>query len=232
MGRAIASYNMIQPGDRILVAVSGGKDSLTLLTLLQERKKWVPIKYDLLAAHIQSDYHCQGCLHAKTLTDFFRQGGHQYQIEKINIVKNPDGSRNEISCFWCSWNRRKALFKLAEENKCNKLALGHHKDDIVQTVLLNMFYQANISTMSPKISMFEGKLEIIRPLAHIEEKEITSFARESGFPSQLCKCPNGERSRRRQMGEIVHLLEKDCPEVRNNIYNSLNLKRIKKDYLT
>lgn len=229
MGRAIARYKMIAAGDRVLVAVSGGKDSLTLLTLLQARKKWLPIDYELLAVHIQTDYRCAGCVHTETLKSIFEQRKLRYYIEKIEILKNPDGSQNKISCFWCSWNRRKALFALAAKYDCNKIALGHHKDDIIQTQLLNMFYQAQISTMTPKVSMFQGQLDIIRPLAFIEEKEIVRFAAESKFPAQLCQCPNGNHSKRKLMKEMIETLAEQYPAVKNNIFKSV--QNIRKDYL-
>lgn len=229
MGKAINDYDMIKEGDRIIVGVSGGKDSLTLLTLLHERKRWVPIDYDILAVHIQTDYRCRNCIHVETLKRFFEERGYKYYMESINILKNPDGTTNQISCFWCSWNRRKALFTLADRFNCNKVAFGHHRDDIVETILMNLFFEAEISAMSPKVSMFGGKLQIIRPLAYVEEKDIIRFAKEQGFPSNLCACPNGQLSQRKKMKEVIRDLEKICPHVKNNIFNSLT--RIKKDYL-
>lgn len=229
IGRAIGEYKMIQDGDRVLVGVSGGKDSLTLLTILHERKKWLPIDYEILAVHVQTDYKCKNCTHLDTLKKFFEERGYSYVIDNIEILKNPDGTKNEISCFWCSWNRRKSLFKMAEKYKCNKVAFGHHKDDMAQTMLLNLFYHAEISTMAPKVSMFNGELDIIRPLAYVEEKDIVSYSKEQEFPSHLCACPHGQRSQRRQMKDILNNLEKICPHVKNNVIRSM--KRVKKDYL-
>lgn len=229
VGRAIGQYEMIKDGDRVLVGVSGGKDSLTLLTILHERKKWVPIKYDIIAVHVQTDYRCGSCIHLETLKQFFEQKGYEYFFDKINILKNPDGTVNEINCFWCSWNKRKSLFNMAQKHKCNKVAFGHHKDDIVQTTLLNLFYNAEISTMSPKVTMFNGELDIIRPLAYVEEKDIIRYAKQENFPSHLCACPQGQKSQRKQMKDILHELEKVCPHVKSNVFNSL--KKIKKDYL-
>lgn len=228
-GKAIHDYKMIKDGDRVLVGVSGGKDSLTLLTLLHERKRWIPIDYDIIAVHVQTDYRCKNCIHVETLKKFFEDRRYKYHIDYIEILKNPDGSTNEINCFWCSWNRRKSLFNLANKFGCNKVAFGHHRDDIVQTTLLNLFYLGEISTMVPKVSMFKGELDIIRPLAYVQEKDIVRFAREQNFPSQLCACPNGQNSQRKKMKEIIQELEKICPHVKNNIFNSM--KRIKKDYL-
>ena len=229
MGKAINDYEMIAQGDRVLVAVSGGKDSLTLLTLLQERKKWIPIDYEIIAVHIKTDFHCGNCIHVETLREFFEKREYHYHFDYVQILNNADGTKNEMSCFWCSWNRRKSLFALAEKFRCNKLAFGHHKDDIIQTTLLNLFFQAQISTMLPKLSMFDGKLEIIRPLAHIDEQDIINFAQEQKFPSQLCACPFGQNSQRRHIKKLIAELEQVCPTIRNNIFNST--RNIREEYL-
>jgi len=224
VGKAIMDYEMLQNGDKIAVAVSGGKDSLTLLHILASRLKFVPVKYSLLAVHVDMGYPCQ---HPKILAEYFRKLGIDYHIEKIDILKGK--SRKDISCFWCSWNRRKALFETAHRLNCTKLALGHHKDDIVETTLLNMFFQGEISTMCPKQELFKGKIVIIRPLAYTEEELIRRFAKNLDFPHHRCSCPNSVTSKRTKMEHIIKELEKICPEVRTNIFRSV--KRIKKEYL-
>jgi tRNA 2-thiocytidine biosynthesis protein TtcA len=224
VGKAVMDYRMISDGDKIAVAVSGGKDSLTLLNILNERRKFVPIKYDLLAVHVDMGYPCQ---HPKILAEYFRKLGIDYHIEKIDILKGK--SRKDISCFWCSWNRRKALFQVSDRLKCTKLALGHHKDDIIETTLLNMFFQGEISTMCPSQELFEGKIKIIRPLAYVEESLIRKFAKSLDFPHHKCSCPNSITSKRAKMEAIINDLEKVCPEVRTNIFRSV--KRIKQEYL-
>ena len=224
VGKAIMDYEMLQNGDKIAVAVSGGKDSLTLLHILASRRKFVPVKYSLLAVHVDMGYPCQ---HPKILAEYFRKLGIDYHIEKIDILKGK--SRKDISCFWCSWNRRKALFETAHRLNCTKLALGHHKDDIVETTLLNMFFQGEISTMCPKQELFKGKIVIIRPLAYTEEELIRRFAKNLDFPHHRCSCPNSVTSKRTKMEHIIKELEKICPEVRTNIFRSV--KRIKKEYL-
>lgn len=224
IGRAIGDYNLIEDGDKIVVAVSGGKDSLTLLKILADRRSFVPVKYRLLAVHIDMGYPCH---HPKILAEYFKKMGVEYHIEKIDILKGK--SRKDISCFWCSWNRRKALFKVAGCYKFNKVALGHHKDDIVETILMNMFFQGEISAMSPKQALFGGKITIIRPLAYVEEKMIIKFAKTLDFPHHRCSCPNSVKSQRANIGEMIKELEKVCPEVKTNIFKSL--KRIKQDYL-
>lgn len=215
---------MLSEGDKILVAVSGGKDSLTMLQVLQERRKFVPIKYDLLAVHVDMGYPCH---HPKILAEHFKRLGVNYHIEKLDILKGK--SRKDISCFWCSWNRRKALFEVADRLGCTKVALGHHRDDIIQTTLLNMFFQGEISTMCPLQKLFDGKITIIRPLAYVEEELIRKFVKTLDFPHHKCTCPNAATSKRTKIEGIIKELEKICPEVRTNIFRSV--KRVKSEYL-
>ncbi len=224
VGRAIMDYKMIAQGDKIAVAVSGGKDSLTLLRVLNDRKAFVPIKYELVAMHIDLGYPRS---YAKPLEKYFKKIGVNYHIEKVDTLKKT--RRKDINCFWCSWNRRKALFESANRLGCSKVALGHHKDDIVETILLNLFFQGEISAMSPKQELFKGKIVLIRPLAYVEENMIKRFAREEKIPHDSCRCSNSVTSNRTRMGSIIAELKNVCPEVKTNIFKSV--KRIKKDYL-
>jgi len=224
VGKAIMDYQMISEGDRILVAVSGGKDSLTLLKILRDRLSFSPVKYELLAVYIDMD---EGFIHLQALKDYLKKNGYNYHIEKIDIPKDSPSER--LSCFWCSWNRRKTLFQLADKFNCNKVALGHHLDDVVETILLNMFFNGEISAMCPKQILFGGKLTIIRPLVYIEEKEIISFANQQDFPQSYCRCPNSLNSKRAYIERLIKNLEKDFPRVKNNIFGAL--KRIRKEYL-
>lgn len=223
-GRAIMDYKMLCEGDKVCVAVSGGKDSLTLLHVLNDRRKFVPIKYDLLAVHVDMGYPCH---HPKILSEYFKKMGVDYHIAKIDILKGK--TRKDISCFWCSWNRRKALFETADRFGCTKVALGHHKDDIIETILMNMFFHGEISAMNPKQELFKGKITIIRPLAYVEEALIVKFAKTLEFPHHKCSCPNSVTSNRTKVTNIISDLEKVCPDVKTNIFRSV--KRIKEDYL-
>jgi len=225
IGKAIGDYNMIEDGDRILVAVSGGKDSLSLLTLLNERKKWAPVKYELIAMHVETDHRCAGCVHTDTLKKFFKDNKIAYKFKKIKVR----GKDNSVSCFWCSWNRRKALFLAAKELGCRKIAFGHHKDDIIQTLLLNIFYQGEFAAMNPAQKLFRGKITIIRPLCYVEEDVLKKFSVESGFPSQLCRCPNSDLSKRRMMKNFINKAEKNSKNVKTNIFRSIS--RVNKDYI-
>ena len=225
VGKAIIDYGMIVDGDKILVAVSGGKDSLTLLRVLNDRRKFVPIKYELLAVHIDMGYPCH---HPKILSESFLKHGIDYHIEKVQILK-PGQTRKDISCFWCSWNRRKALFETAQRFGCTKVAFGHHKDDIIETTLMNLFFHGEISSMVPKQELFKGKVVIIRPLAYVEESLIVKFAKTADFPHHKCACPNSLTSQRTKISVIINELEKMCPAVRTNIFRGT--KRIKQEYL-
>ena len=224
VGKAIADYDMLADGDKIAVAVSGGKDSLTMLRVLNDRRAFVPIKYELLAVHIDLGYPCQ---HPKILGDYFKSQNINYHIEKVDILKGK--TRKDISCFWCSWKRRKALFETAHRFGCTKVALGHHKDDIIETILMNMFFQGEISAMSPRQELFKGKIVIIRPLVYVDEDMIIRFAKTAGFPHEKCSCPNSLTSNRTRIGNIIKGLKRVCPDVKTNIFRSV--KRIKKDYL-
>ncbi len=225
VGRAIGDYNMIQNKDKILVGVSGGKDSLTLLRMLSDRRSFAPVNYEIIAIHIDFGYHCTP---PDVLADYFKREGYDYHIKKIQILKKGQ-TRSDVTCFWCSWNRRKAIFKEAAKLGCNKVALGHHRNDIIQTTLLNLFYLGEISTMRPKQELFNGKLTIIRPLAYVDEEEINKFAATLDYPLPRCRCPNSFTSKRTYIKKLIADIQKDCPEVKTNIFNAL--KRIRKDYL-
>ncbi len=220
VGKAIHTYRMIQDGDRILVGVSGGKDSLSLLHLLHERRKRVPIHYDLVAVHIDLGF-SSGNL--ESLKTFFDEKGLSYRIEHTDIGALAHSSRNrENPCFLCAWERRKRTFELAHELHCNKIAFGHHKDDVVETLLLNMFYSGEISTMLPVQSLFKGKMFLIRPLFLLEEKKIARFAEAMGFPVGSSGCPSCGSTKRSEVKELIELLGRKNHRVKGNIFRSLS----------
>lgn len=224
VGRAIMDYRMLEPNDKIAVAVSGGKDSLTLLNVLNDRRSFVPIEYEVMAIHVDLGYP-RSC--ARELERYFKKIGVKYHIEKTDALRKT--RKKDINCFWCSWNRRKALFEAADRFGFTKVALGHHMDDIIETILLNLFFQGEISAMSPKQELFKGKITLIRPLAYTEEYLIKKFTREQKLDVFDCTCPNSVVSNRAKMGRIISGLKKTCPDVKKNIFRSL--KRVKKDYL-
>jgi tRNA 2-thiocytidine biosynthesis protein TtcA len=226
MGKAIHRYGLVQDGDRILVGVSGGKDSLTLLHLLHERSKRVPIHYELMPVYIDLGFDPE---RAEILKKYFESRGLHFHIEFTDIGRRANSAENrENPCFLCSWERRKRLFHLAHRLKCNKISLGHHKDDIIETLLINIFYSAEISTMVPSQSLFKGKITLIRPLALIEEKKIERFAREMKLPFGPSGCPSSGKTKRKVVKDLIETLSKKDRRVKGNIFRALS--NIKLDY--
>lgn len=226
MGKAVHRYALIQEGDRILVGVSGGKDSLSLLHLLHERSKRVPIHYELFPVYIDLGF---GSGRAEILKNFFETKDLPYHIEFTDIGRRANSAENrENPCFLCSWERRKRLFHLAHRLKCNKIALGHHQDDIIETLLINIFFSAEISTMVPFQSLFKGKITLIRPLALIEEKKIEKFALEMGLPFGPSGCPSSGKTKRKVVKDLIEALSKKNRRVKGNIFRALS--NVKLDY--
>ena len=224
-GKAITDFNMIQDGDRIAVAVSGGKDSLSLMHVLRHRQRVSPVKFDFTAVHIDFEFED---FDSQTLANYLQQQEFPYQIEKVDSLK---GERwEDINCFWWSRNRRKALFQLADREGFTKLAFGHHMDDIVETIILNQFYRGEISAMKPVVELFNGKIVIIRPLTYVRESVMVDLARELKIDSLgQSKCANDDTSHRMLIKNMLKDFEKNNPMVVTNIFRSL--RNIKEDYL-
>ncbi|MFA5261930.1 MAG: ATP-binding protein [Candidatus Omnitrophota bacterium] len=227
IGQAIGDYHLVEEGDKILVAVSGGKDSLTLLHLLEARKAWSPVYFDIKAVHIETDMACSTAVPKAGLEEIFQALDVPYYFRTMKVLDE----KAQTTCFWCSWNRRRMLFNLAAETGCNKLALGHHKDDIIETILLNLLYKGEVSAMQPRQEMFQGQCVIIRPLCYVEERMTRKFAEESGFPMQTHRCSFGEETKRRRMKDIICQLQKETPgtNIKTNIFNSV--ARINTEYI-
>ncbi|MBD3426800.1 MAG: hypothetical protein GF409_06175 [Candidatus Omnitrophica bacterium] len=227
IGKAIHDHQLIEQEDRILIAVSGGKDSLTMLTLLSAISTWAPVGFTLLGIYVEPDLPVDMSGQRRAAEKLFRQAGIDYTVRKMNVLDR----EGETSCFWCSWNRRKVIFQTAAEMRCNKVALGHHKDDIAETMLMNLLFNGEISAMNPKQEMFAGKITLIRPLCYVEEKWISRFARESGFPQEKFNCPFGEDSKRNLIKKFIRETGKLTPgiNISTNIFNSIS--RIRQDYI-
>jgi len=218
-GQSIHDYRLIEDGDRILVGLSGGKDSLALLQLLQERNRIHGGKYTVVAVHISiNDIPYQ--ISNKYLQSFCDDLGIEFFIHEVSLESSR--MKDKSVCFTCSWTRRKTLFEIARINNCNKLALGHHRDDAIETLLMNMSFQGSISTMPPKLEMFGGNLTIIRPLILIAEHELVKYAELMSFKKLKNNCPFENDSRRRSIKEIVKELEKLHSHAQSNIYKSMN----------
>ena len=227
VNKAIRDYDMIADGDRIAVAVSGGNDSLSLLRLLQCRQNFVKERYELAAMHIIGDAHGPNdCQAHPALVEWLDESGVEYVIEPMQI---PESEPLPLPCHRCTWNRRKTLFFTAQRLGCRKIAFGHHADDIVETALLNLFYQGRMKTMEPCASYFGGIFFLIRPLIYLYKKELTRFAQASNFPLPPPVCPRRDTSRRKLMGDILRLAEcrplaegvgERSEHVRNNVFKT------------
>lgn len=221
-------YGMIDAGDRILVGVSGGADSLALLDLLDSPMIFVP-SFTLQVVHIDPGFDPLYTGYG-ILEDHLKAGGYDHVMEKTDFGPLAHSDHNKKNpCFLCSRLRRKRIFEIAAERGCNKIAFAHHRDDIVETLLINMFYAREISTMVPNQRIFAGKLHIIRPLAYIREPLVKKYAAERGFPTIENRCPTSKTSRRLYIKRLLDELEKDNRDIRDNIFRSM--QHVKTDYL-
>ncbi|MBI4777237.1 MAG: tRNA 2-thiocytidine(32) synthetase TtcA [Deltaproteobacteria bacterium] len=220
MGKAIHQYAMIQDGDRILVAVSGGKDSVALLHLLMTRLPRIPISYTLIPVYLEMGYN-QNAL--PFMRDYFQQQSHStYHVELTDFATFAHSPQNlKNPCFLCSRMRRKRLFQIAQEHRCNKLAFGHNQDDIIETFFLNTLYGSVLSTMRPFQPLFEGQINLIRPLSFIAAPVLERFARLKGFPLVHNACPSATDSKRTQVRELLQTLYRSNRKIRGNIFHAL-----------
>lgn len=224
-GKAVMDYRMIEEGDRIAVAVSGGKDSLSLLHVLRHRQRISPVPFDFTAIHIDFEF---SDFDPARLIRYLQANDFSYQVETAGSLKGE--VYEEIDCFRWSRARRKALFELIAREGFTKLAFGHHLDDIVETILLNQFYRAEIGAMKPVQKLFDGKITIIRPLAYVREKEMELLAERLGLSSVgQSKCANDDTSHRMKIKAMLKEFEKENPSVVPNIFHSL--QNIRFDYL-
>ena len=216
--KGICQYGLIEDGDRILIGLSGGKDSLALLELLAERSRIYKPKFSVVAAHVvmkniayESDL---GYLKA-----FAEERGVPFVCEETSFDPSTDSRKSP--CFLCSWNRRKALFTLAKEHGCNKIALGHHMDDILETLLMNMTFQGAFSTMPPRLEMRKFDMTVIRPLCLVHESDLKELSALRGYRKQIKNCPYERDSHRSDMKEVLRRLEEMNPEARYSLWGSM-----------
>lgn len=216
--KAIYSYGLITKDDGVLVGISGGKDSYALLDLLVNLNKSMPVKFRIEACHVQADdmpYKAD----EKFMRSFCKKNNIPLHFRKITVDYKPE--QRQPACFICSWKRRKELFTLAHERKCNKLALGHHLDDAIETLLMNMIHHSSISSIPPILSMFDGELFTIRPLIFVHDKELKKYSELMAFPSEVSLCPHEDNTTRDQVRELISASEKLNKSARENIFRSM-----------
>lgn len=227
IGKAMHDYAMLQHGDRVLVGVSGGVDSQVLAWVLQNWLAKAPIKYVLKSVYIDNGFWKPaygGTPPSEQMVAILRGFGMACTVVKARKI--PD---NERSCFLCARNRRSQLFDLAHEWQMNKVALGHHMDDLVETLFLNMLYSGNISTMVPKQSLFENELAIIRPLAYLEKNDVRRIAEQAGITAIRNYCPVEPETRRERVRELLADIYAREPGAKKSIFQSM--KNVRDGYM-
>lgn len=223
VGRAIADFGLIEEGDRIAVAVSGGKDSYTLLHLLEALRKRAPIRYEILAINIDSGY---PGYRADIIEDYLVRHGFACHMEKTNhfdIIKEKRRPGSSF-CSICARLKRGVLYTLAQQFNCNKLALGHHLDDFVETLLLNQFFVGSLKAMAASMLADNGETTVIRPLVYVEERDIITFSAMNEYPVVCCRCPvcGVADLQRKRMKELLTDLEKENPHVKRSLLKALS----------
>ena len=220
-------YSMLTDGDHVLVAVSGGIDSLVLAWLLHDWQKKAPITYHLHAVHIDMDIWEESMDAGNPVESVLvqmRKTGLSLHVEKSLPLAN-----DERDCFSCSKLRRKQLFDLASRLKCNKIAFGHHKDDLLETLFINMFYSGNISTMLPAQQLFDGRLTIIRPLAYIEKADVEIIGEQVGLRPVDNLCPLAGDTKREQVQKMLENIYEQIPGAKASLFASM--KNVREGYM-
>ena len=235
--KACADYGLIADGDHILIGLSGGKDSLALVEFLGRRAQVFVPRFKVTAVHVrvkERDYHSD----LSYLEEFCARARVPFVVRDTEITRRASGNsleekgkelKEKHPCFLCSWYRRKALFDVAQELGCNKIALGHHMDDLVETLLMNLIFQGSISTIPPLLQMEKMPIQMIRPLCLIEERDILRYAELSEYVKQVKLCPLEKESSRAEIKELLKQLEQMNPNVRDSILGAM--ENIKSDYL-
>ena len=229
VGQAISDYNMIDAGDRVMVCLSGGKDSYSLLDVLLKLRARAPVPFDLVAVNLDQK---QPGFPAHVLPAYLESIGIEYRIveqDTYSVVKRliPEG---KTMCSLCSRLRRGVLYRVAGEIGATRIALGHHRDDILETFFLNLFFGSKLKAMPPKLGSDDGKHVVIRPLAYAKEKDLARYAEARGFPIIPCElCGSQDNLQRKQVKLLLRQWEKDYPGRVETIFRSL--KRVVPSHL-
>ena len=222
VGQAIGDFGMIEDGDKVMVCVSGGKDSYAMLDILMKLRERAPINFEIIAVNLDQK---QPNFPAETLPNYLKSLGVQFHIEEqdtYSIVKRviPEG---KTTCGLCSRLRRGILYRVADELGATKIALGHHRDDILETLMLNMFYAGKLKGMPPKLRSDDGKHIVIRPLAYVPEKLLERYAGDMNFPIIPCDlCGSQPNLQRQVMKEMLRDWEKKHPGRVENLFRSMH----------
>jgi len=233
IGQAMQNYAMLSHGDCVLVAVSGGVDSLVLAWLLQMWLRKAPISYSLRVVNIDMGF--RGAEDDANPVDEISRQLHRFGIPLLvapagktaaelapaSAAMDPGQGRSEQTCFLCARQRRHQLFELARDYGCNKIAFGHHKDDLIETLFLNMFYSGNLSTMVPKQKLFDGRLALIRPLAYVEKHEIKAIAEKLGIVPVDNFCPLAGTTRREHVRRLLQNMYAQDPAIKASIFAAM-----------
>jgi tRNA 2-thiocytidine biosynthesis protein TtcA len=221
-GRAIGDFNLIEEGDRIAVGISGGKDSYTLLHILDHLRRRAPIRYELVAVNVDAGF---PGFRRDLIEKHLQEYGFEYQLELTNCAEIIEQKLRPGSstCAFCARLRRGVLYSVADRLRCNKLALGHHLDDFIETLLLNQFYIGTLAAMSPRLLADNGRHQVIRPLVYVEETEIAEFAGRNAFPLVCCSCPvvAAPDQKRQRMKQLISELSKENPQIRKSMIGAL-----------
>ena len=227
--KGIKDFNLVEDGDKIAVGISGGKDSLLLAKLFQELKKDKSKNFEVTFISMNPGF---GSIDLDQFKENLKHLEIPCEIFDANVWEVAFDQDPENPCFLCAKMRRGVLYNKVEELGFNKLALGHHFDDMIETVLINMFYGGTIKTMLPKVSSTSGKLSIIRPLIYVKEREIINYTKRNGIQAMACGCPieSGKTdSKRKEVKELLASLEAQDPNIKQRIFNSM--KNINLDYV-
>jgi tRNA 2-thiocytidine biosynthesis protein TtcA len=220
-GKAMHGWKMVQDGDRVLLGLSGGKDSLSLLWLLAERRRRIPIDFTIVAAHIEMGYQVVDHGALRALCDELEVEFHLLETD-FGPRAHTSENREKSPCFFCAMHRRRELFQLAGKLKCPKLALAHHQDDLIETFLMNAFWAGSLSTMLPVQPFFEGKITVIRPLALIDADYTRRFSRQKGLPVQPPCCPSASTGKRARVRGVLDNLIRENKKVRPNLWTAIS----------
>jgi len=221
-GKAIGDFGLIEDGDRIAVGISGGKDSMVLLRILEILQERAPVSYQLLGVIIDPGF---PGFPSRAIGEYLHQRGTLFHCEKtaINEILVEKRRRESSWCSFCARLRRGILYTVAERLNCNKIALGHHLDDFIETLLLNQFYSGTIAAMSPKLLADNGMQTVIRPLAYVEERVIEAYVQEEGIPVFESSCPayEGKEQKRQRIKKLVNDLEVEIPYLKRSLLNAM-----------